>query len=152
MAEPKYNFEIGQRFGRLVAGDLVRFVQEHELFHETPVSYLQQGRLRECLCDCGQRRLISESILASGRIQSCGCLRQDQRAKAAERKIKNLNLKLAKSTNLASIQIEQTRLRSLKMTSVYSRDEKAIADCAARLRKLFTERASIKNLMKVEKA
>lgn len=66
----------GLRIGLLTVGDLVRNVQSHPLFPEIKVSYLRQGRLRECICDCGKEVLYSEAALACGRVKSCGCLRQ----------------------------------------------------------------------------
>lgn len=50
----------GQRFGRL----LVQAIE--------PVT---SARIKwACLCDCGQRRVVSTTHLRSGHTQSCGCL------------------------------------------------------------------------------
>lgn len=149
MSKPKLIINTGLRIGRLCVGDLVRFVQTHPLFLETPTSYLQQGRLRECACDCGQVRLFAESILATGRIQSCGCLRQEIRAAAAEGKLKRLQVKGAQTSNTVQIQIEQQRLKGLKMIQVPFRDEFAIEECSKRLRQLYAQRASLTKRLKL---
>lgn len=145
MKEPKKKQKIaiipGLRIGRLEVGDLVYNVREHELYLTTPFSYLQQGRLYQVLCDCGQSRLISESILASGRIQSCGCLRQELRVKSSQAKVERLRKEATKIANNNNIKIEQARLKSLQLTPI--RDEKAIEECGAKLRKLFAQKATL---------
>jgi hypothetical protein len=61
----------GQRFGRLVAARPVHRVQP-------------SGRKRmiwECACDCGKTSTVDPWDLRTGRIQSCGCLRAEMRAR-----------------------------------------------------------------------
>lgn len=53
--DPKLN---GQRFGRLVAGDVIR----------RPGKWYIQ-----CKCDCGKEKLVRHDHLKSGRTSSCGC-------------------------------------------------------------------------------
>lgn len=137
----KIAINFGVRIGRLEIGDLVFNVQEHSLFEETPKSYLQQGRLREVICDCGTHRLISESILASGRVRSCGCLRQEIHMRSSEAKIDRLRKKAAIHANNNNIKIEQLKLKTLQLAPVYMRDEKKIEDCSIRIKKLFAQKA-----------
>lgn len=150
MSKYKHNIETGMRLGRLFIGDLVRHVQEHPLYLETPVSYLQQGRLRECICDCSNMRLIAEAILATGRVKSCGCLRQEIRAKASQKKVGRLEVKAAKANLLHRIKIEQAKLQALKMQPVYTRDEEAILECAARIRQLFSQQGILTRKLRGE--
>lgn len=132
----------GLRIGRIEVIELVYNVQDHELYNETPISYLQQGRLHEVLCDCGRRRLISESILASGRIQSCGCLRKEIRMKATEKKAKRLHKESIKKENKIAIKLEQTRLRTLQLSTDPQKDLK-IEECGKNLRRLFAQKAHL---------
>lgn len=131
----------GTLIGRITVGELVRNVQTHPLYVETPVSYLQQGRLREVYCSCGQVRLVSESILATGRVQSCGCLRQEIRQAASQGKLERLKKKAAKRANNDAIRYEQEQLRILQRAPIHIRDEKAIEECGKRLRSLFARKA-----------
>ena len=52
----------GRRFGRLVVEEVVK----------------EPGRTRtwRCRCDCGEIKLVMTSMLKSGNVQSCGCLRK----------------------------------------------------------------------------
>lgn len=60
----KVNINAGDRYGRLV------ILQEVE----------KQGNFRffECLCDCGNRKIIPMYSLRKGVVQSCGCLHKEQ--------------------------------------------------------------------------
>jgi hypothetical protein len=128
------------KLGRLTIGELVRYVQEHELFIETPQSYLQHGRLRECTCECGNIKLISEYALNTGRVKSCGCLRQSLRVSAADKRLEKMKLVGKKSQVSNQIRIEQARLKTLKLQPIPYRDENAIEECATNLRSLFGQR------------
>lgn len=151
LPKEKLKVDAGVRIGRLLIGELVRFVQDHELFYLTPTSYLQQGRLRECVCDCGQRRLISESILATGRLQSCGCLRAEIRSSASMSKVKRLQDK-AEQTNLQlQIQIEQAKMRALTMTPVPYRDEKECQKTIEILRQLYLQKGALTRRLNLQK-
>jgi hypothetical protein len=44
----------------------------------------------ECLCDCGNSKLVSKSSLVSGLTKSCGCLAKEIHAELAKAKVKNL--------------------------------------------------------------
>jgi hypothetical protein len=129
----------GLRIGRLTVGELVRDVIHHPCYLETPTSYLKQGRLREVTCDCGQMRLISESILATNRVQSCGCLRQEIRQKSTQGKISRMQQKADRDANKHAIKIEQARLQALKLER--PKNDQAIEECGARLRSLFARKA-----------
>ncbi len=131
----------GMTIGRLTVYGLVRNIQEHPLYVETPLSYLRQGRLRECVCDCGFIKLICESALSTGRIMSCGCLKAEIRAKSALEAVTRLEKKALRSQINNAIKIEQVRLKSLQMVNVHYRDEKAIDACGTRLRSLFAQKA-----------
>ena len=56
----------GKRFGRLVA---IRFVGIAKA----------NGSKWQCLCDCGNVKVIGTTCLVLGKTQSCGCLRREQR-------------------------------------------------------------------------
>lgn len=141
MSRIQEEINTGLRIGKLLVGDLVRNVQQHELFEETPISYLQQGRLREVVCDCGKRRLIAESILATGRIKSCGCLRASMISGASNRKLEKLQVKADKALVTSTLAVEQQKLKMLQKVQVPARDEKAIQECMARIRSLIARRA-----------
>ncbi len=130
----------GAIVGKLTVGDLIRDLRNHPLFDETPKSYLHQGRLRECHCECGIIRLLPEAILASGRLQSCGCYRYEVRMKAQKDKIDRLKRKAEKQYLVSQIKYEQARLRHLQVVRVPMRDEKAITECGAILRSLFARK------------
>lgn len=131
----------GTVIGRLTVGDLIRDVSSHPLYPETAQSYLKQGRLREVHCECGTVRLVAESILATGRLQSCGCLRTEIRNAARQQGIDNLKKKAEKSQCTWDIQIAQAELKRLQAVPAQNRDEKAIDEIASKLRKLFAKKA-----------
>ena len=58
----------GQKFGRLMvikrAKDKIRKNGKHEV-------------MWECLCDCGNTKIVSRNSLRSSAIKSCGCLRKE---------------------------------------------------------------------------
>lgn len=149
MAERLDNIELGMTIGRIVVGELVRNVQEHSLFLETPTSYLKQGRLREILCACGTIRLVAESILLTGRIQSCGCLRREIRAGSTEKKIARMSRMKEKKNLTAEIQIDQLRLKQLK--AAYLPDEAAIAQLQTKIRSAFQKRGILASQAKLER-
>ena len=53
----------GMRFGRWTA--------------VKPVSRLKRGVLWECLCECGNQKMVSSESLKRGESKSCGCFRRD---------------------------------------------------------------------------
>lgn len=81
-SNPYVEIRAGEVFGRLTVGDWVRNVRQHELFDSTPKSYLKHGSLRECHCECGGRKLVSESALRAGFARSCGCLMRELNEKS----------------------------------------------------------------------
>lgn len=130
----------GTVVGRLTVGDLVRDISTHPLYELTPISYLRQGRLREVHCECGEVRLVAESILSTGRLQSCGCLRTELRMAARERGVANLQKKAEKARVRLDIQILQAQLRLELAKDVRTRDEKKVDRLASELRKLFARK------------
>ena len=60
MAELK-EMEPGERYGRLVVTG-------------------QRGSWIECRCDCGATKIVAGNKLRGGEVQSCGCLKREQRA------------------------------------------------------------------------
>lgn len=133
----------GLKIGRVTVGDLVRDVRNHPLYIQTPQSYLHQGRLREVYCDCGEVRLISESILATGRIQSCGCLRKELIDQARLEKLAKSEKQHLKKQLIAQIKYEQHKLKVLQAVRVPLRDEKAIDEAAKTLRSLFARKSAL---------
>ncbi len=150
MAERLEFVDTGTVIGRLTVGELVRNVQEHPLFLETAVSYLKQGRLREVLCSCGVIRLISESILYTGRIQSCGCLRREIRANATEGKFRRLTIQQEKKILTGQIQLDQLKLRQLRMA--FLPDEEQIAQLQTKIRSAFQKRGQLAEQAKLERS
>lgn len=135
--------EAGRRLGRLVVVELVKRASSHDLFEETSLGYLRQGRLWEIQCDCGTRRLISESALSTGRIKSCGCLRRQIRENSNYARVRKLTLSAAKANNARQIRIEQARLRALKFAPASRENNEAIRLCAEKIRGLFAEREEL---------
>lgn len=70
-----YPISIGDRFGRLtVISDVIRVA------HTTVAR-----RYRNCKCDCGNEKLVQETYLRNGSIQSCRCLQREATSKACIR-------------------------------------------------------------------
>lgn len=82
-----------QKIGLLVVGDRVKDLKHHPLRYETKESYFRQGVVRECYCECGKVILLSEAIIRTGRVKSCGCLKQKNAQRAWEKKQRLLDLK-----------------------------------------------------------
>ncbi len=67
---PSFKDLTNQRFGRLI----VISRGENKIYGNNK----RRTRIRwNCLCDCGKTTLVSANKLASGRTQSCGCLRTE---------------------------------------------------------------------------
>lgn len=137
--KPKLFISEGTVIGRLYIGPVVANVKSHELLEYTPPSYLRQGRLHEVICDCGNRKLISESILASGRVKSCGCLGKEINAYNKAGNYAREKLKLEKKQNLYSIRFAQAQLKNARLAG-NSRD---IESLASDLRRLFGQKAAL---------
>lgn len=130
----------GQKVFKLTVGPLVFDVQNHPLYLTTPPSYVQQGQLRECLCECGQYVLYSEAALLAGRIRSCGCLKRKMlEDRCSQREDKDLKSSLRRDIKhlisqaqhrLKTIQAKPSSLR----TKSLNQEESWLAE---RLRKLF---------------
>jgi hypothetical protein len=133
----------GTEIGRLAVGELVRDVRNHPLTNDTSASYVRQGRLRECHCSCGVDRLIPESALATGRIQSCGCLRREMLDKARLDNLANVERRHLKSQIIAQIRYEQKRLKILQAVHVPLRNEKAIQEAMSSLRSLLARKGAL---------
>ncbi len=137
LRKSKINILTGLQLGMLTVGDLVRFVQDHPLFLETPISYLQQGRLREVLCECGTIRLISESILATGRLKSCGCYRQSLREKASQHRFQKVEKQATRKILVEKIRIAQAQLVALKSAPSHAQNKEHIAECSKVIKHLM---------------
>lgn len=141
----------GTQIGRLTVGPYVQWLQNHPLFLTTPKSYLKQGKLREVKCACGQSRLIAESILSTGRIQSCGCLRAELREQAAGLREEYFRLKQQQKQLTFEIKEAQRKLKTLQNTPVPFRNEKEIEECGAKIRQLFQASGEVDRKLKVKR-
>lgn len=127
--------------------DRVRDVKNHELHDETPQSYLSHYALYECLCECGKRKLISESALAQGRIKSCGCLKRQKKQIAWEKKNADIDLRSKRREIVTQIKNLQIKLAHLQIAIV--RDERAIEQVGVELKSLFAKKAYLsRNIVK----
>lgn len=68
----------GMRYFQLVFGEKTTASDPRVTACHTPVSYLAQGSLRECFCDCGALAFVSDYVLRKGNVKSCGHVRADQ--------------------------------------------------------------------------
>jgi hypothetical protein len=124
----------GTKYGFLTIGDLVHDVVSHPLYLTTPPSYVHQGALRECQCDCGMIVLYSENALVSGRLKSCGCLRRKRNAKAMQESLDRDQVRANKKEITFRIAQLQHRLRTIQSTPASLRnpqvnqEERNIAD------------------------
>ena len=80
-ATPHKNL-IGQRFGFLT---VIALTEKSNY----------EGRLWECQCDCGNKKLVSTYSLTAGRVRSCGCINSLMNSKI-ETIFRNLNIKYEK--------------------------------------------------------
>lgn len=135
--------KIGFKLGKLTIGEMVFDPINHELYSSTKLSYLQQGRLRECHCDCGTTKLISESALSTSRVKSCGCLRKEMIGKSQDKKILNMELHEAKRSVIAETKILQAKLARLRCVPVQIRDDSEINKIGAEIRSLFAQRSKL---------
>ena len=67
---PKFKDLIGQHFGRLTVIERAG----HKMFGK------QNKLMWRCVCECGNEKIVSASDLTNGRVQSCGCLYNENRA------------------------------------------------------------------------
>lgn len=67
-AKPRYEDLIGRRFGRLVVQGFA--------------GRTDRGATWNCVCDCGQTKIVVGKDLRSGRTKSCGCLESESRRRA----------------------------------------------------------------------
>ena len=58
----KKGYSVNQKFARLT------------LLKELPAC---RGRNWECICDCGNKLIVKESLLREGSVKSCGCLKKE---------------------------------------------------------------------------
>lgn len=80
-ATPHKNL-IGQRFGFLT---VIALTEKSNY----------EGRLWECQCDCGNKKLVSTYSLTANRVRSCGCINSLMNSKI-ETIFRNLNIKYEK--------------------------------------------------------
>ena len=73
---PKKKDLIGQTFNRLtvIEQDMEKYAEKHEVFWK-------------CQCECGNYKSIRTHDLTSGKIQSCGCLRNEKVREAVGNKL-----------------------------------------------------------------
>lgn len=64
--------EIGNRFGRLVAVEIIRRPRKLYLGKKNGIKVYYR-----CVCDCGQETIVWGAHLRNGSIQSCGCLKKE---------------------------------------------------------------------------
>lgn len=84
----------GKRFGRLV---VLRFYDKNK----------HRSKTWECLCDCGNIKIITTGYLTSGDTQSCGCLKLD-----TTRQTGNNNVKLDLKTKLTHRKMVEYKSRA----------------------------------------
>jgi len=145
----------GYQIGLLTLVELVRNLQGHKLYATTPVSYMKQGRVWECKCQCGNSVLYSENALTSGRLKSCGCVKKgksqkafDLREEATQRKVKARTIRLRifeLQQKLKSIQSLPGYLRNIPE---YNLEVQAISD---ELRSLFAQKGYVNLRIKPQK-
>lgn len=130
----------GITIGQLTILDRVPFPGRHELYYDTPFSYLKQGHLWEVVCTCGNHKLYSEWVLSRGSIKSCGCLR---RKKQAERRVRSIG-QAAKRLELdyikKRIRLLQRVLSEIQVLPEPMRVQGELKHTAAELRQLFSRR------------
>lgn len=136
--------EPGAKINLLEVIERVVLLRQHDLFYDTPKSYLLQGPVWECHCHgCGQRKLISGAQLTRGKLKSCGCLRQRMWQEARQRKIE----KLKRAINLRNvnnqIKIEKYKLAELNIQLPTDSRDKLVDECSARLRNLYGQKAGL---------
>lgn len=64
----KYNDLTGKRYGRLLVVELA----------EKPQNKATKGKYWRCICDCGNEKVVSASLLRKNRAKSCGCLNSER--------------------------------------------------------------------------
>lgn len=139
----KINVVSGIRIGRLTIGELAHWVKEHPAYELTPISYLRQGRLRECFCDCGEIRLISETHLATGRIKSCGCLRRERKELGLKKKVSKIEMEMEQARLTGQLRMEQAKLAQQRAALV--KDEDRIAEHVTRIREILQQKTNLAN-------
>jgi hypothetical protein len=121
----------------------VENIYHHPLRQETPKTYINQGQIWECVCDCGKHVLISEFNLARGRNKSCGCMRyKNLRPSTNEAQ----DLKLARLKNKHEIQELQFEQKYLTQAMRERNDPKDILryrEVGELLRAAFAKKANI---------
>lgn len=127
----------GTKYHFLTVGPIVFDVCSHPLYLTTPISYVAQGAVRECTCECGNQVLYSENALVSGRVKSCGCLRKARNEKAHQEKLVRDSFKLVKKEILLAIQQAQQELRVIQASVGSAQRNKDMDAVAMKLRKLF---------------
>lgn len=68
LAQERYTKDLtGQRFGKLVAKELIRDYEKATT----------DGAYWKCICDCGGETVVHRANLKRGSVQSCGCKKQE---------------------------------------------------------------------------
>jgi len=136
----------GAVIGRLTIGEWVRDVQSHPLYldESTKPGYLTHGRVMICHCSCGNTKLVSASILTTGRVKSCGCLQLERRSQLHLQNIKTQKDAVDRQYVITQLRLEQRLLKQLQIADVLIRNDLAIQECASRIRNLIKMRGMYK--------
>lgn len=140
----------GGKIGRLSIGPIVYDIRNHPLFVETNISYIRQGRLRECYCDCGSVKLIAERILETGRVLSCGCFKREKSAQKVLRDQAEVDSAEARKRLTREIRSAQYSLRWHQAQPL--KDENKIEQIGTRIRELILKKLTTINFQKNAKA
>lgn len=70
----------GVKVGKLEMIEPVKASEPRVVESRTPFSYIAQGSLWECKCDCGTICYISEYQLERQKVKSCGCIGRSRHA------------------------------------------------------------------------
>lgn len=87
LSRPGLKDFVGKRFGRLT---VVAYAGKRDGMHRW-----------KCLCDCGKKTIVGQTLLQSGKTKSCGCLQSE---------IYRDNLKLVSGTSVTLLEAGKHRL------------------------------------------
>lgn len=87
--------DITKKYGRLTAIKL-----DHTEKNKSNKHYIEYY---ECICDCGNKHIVSKESLKSGKTQSCGCLKRELARNNAIKNVNNHTKHSLSSTKLCNI-------------------------------------------------
>ena len=93
---------IGRRFGKLVIESVCEALPRHYGYE---VKYL-------AICDCGNKKIVSRSVILAGKYMSCGCITREQRKKLMDKWFAERERKL--STQLDALEEKKKKLIEIK--------------------------------------